>query len=120
MKYKLFGAKAGLYASEIILGAANFGTGKGYGADQEESKKILTAYTDAGGNFIDVSDTYQLGEAEKIVGNFTSGQRSNFIICSKYTRSSEANPAKSNYGNNRKSMRQAVDQSLKTFKNRLH
>ena len=36
MKYKLFGAKTGLYASEIILGAANFGTGKGYGADPEE------------------------------------------------------------------------------------
>lgn len=116
MKYKLFGDKTGLYASEIILGAANFGTGKGYGADPEESKKILTAYADAGGNFIDVSDTYQLGQAEEIVGNFTSGQRSNFIICSKYTRSSMEKPAKSNYGNNRKSMRQAVDESLKRLK----
>jgi len=66
MKYKLFGAKTGLHASEIILGAANFGTRKGYGADPEESKKILTAYAEAGGNFIDISDVYQFGEAEEI------------------------------------------------------
>lgn len=116
MKYKLFGTKTGLHASEIILGAANFGTRKGYGADPEESKKILTAYADAGGNFIDISDVYQFGEAEEIVGNFLEGQRSNFIICSKYTRSSDPNPSISNFGNNRKSMRQAVEQSLKRLK----
>ncbi|WP_333862835.1 aldo/keto reductase [Sphingobacterium sp.] len=116
MKYKLFGSKTGLQASEIILGAANFGTRKGYGADPQESKKILTAYTEAGGNFIDISDVYQFGEAEEIVGNYLQGQRSNFIICSKYTRSSDPNPAISNFGNNRKSMRQAVEQSLKRLK----
>lgn len=116
MKYKIFGSKTGLHASEIILGAANFGTRKGYGADPEESKKILTAYADAGGNFIDISDVYQFGEAEEIVGNYLKGQRNNFIICSKYTRSSDPNPAISNFGNNRKSMRQAVEQSLKRLK----
>ncbi|WP_367331235.1 aldo/keto reductase [Sphingobacterium multivorum] len=116
MKYKIFGSKTGLHASEIILGAANFGTRKGYGADPEESKKILTAYADAGGNFIDISDVYQFGEAEEIVGNYLKGQRNNFIVCSKYTRSSDPNPAISNFGNNRKSMRQAVEQSLKRLK----
>ncbi|CAM3657205.1 aldo/keto reductase [Sphingobacterium prati] len=116
MKSKLFGTKTGLYASEIILGAANFGTRKGYGAGPEESKKILTAYGDKGGNFIDISDVYKFGEAEEIVGNFLQGQRSNFIICSKYTRSSDPNPSISNFGNNRKSMRQAVEQSLKRLK----
>jgi len=116
MKFKLFGSNTGLYASEIILGATNFGTRKGYGADSRESKKILTAYADAGGNFIDISDLYQLGEAEEIVGNFIQGNRSNYIICTKYTKSSDPNPAISNSGNNRKSMRQAVDQSLKRLK----
>ncbi|MGF7024878.1 MULTISPECIES: aldo/keto reductase [Sphingobacterium] len=116
MKYKLFGSKTGLHASEIILGAANFGTRKGYGADPDESKKILTAYADAGGNFIDISDVYQFGEAEEIVGNYLKGQRNNFIVCSKYTRSSDPNPSISNFGNNRKSMRQAVEQSLKRLK----
>lgn len=116
MKYKIFGSKTGLHSSEIILGAANFGTKKGYGADPDESKKILTAYADAGGNFIDISDVYQFGEAEEIVGNYLKGQRNNFVVCSKYTRSSDPNPAISNFGNNRKSMRQAVEQSLKRLK----
>ena len=116
MKYKLFGTKTGLYASEIALGAANFGTRKGYGATAEESKKILAAYSAAGGNFIDVSDLYQLGEAEEIVGEFLENQRQNFIICTKYTKSNEADPAISNVGNHRKSMKQAIEASLKRLK----
>ncbi len=116
MKYKLFGSKTGLYASEIALGAANFGTRKGYGATVDESKKILAAYTCAGGNFIDISDLYQLGQAEEIVGQFIESQRQNFIICTKYTKSSELNPAISNIGNHRKSMKQAIEVSLKRLK----
>lgn len=116
MKYKLFGTKTGLYASEIILGAANFGTKSGYAAKPGDAMQILTAYADAGGNFIDTSDTYQLGESEELVGKFIEHQRSNFIICSKYTRSNESSPAISNFGNHRKAMRQAVDASLKRLK----
>lgn len=116
MKYKLFSAKTGLYASEIILGAANFGTRKGYGANPEEAMQILNAYADAGGNFIDTSDRYQLGESEEIVGKFIEHQRSNFIICTKYTQSSQNSPAISNFGNHRKAMRQAVELSLKRLR----
>jgi aryl-alcohol dehydrogenase-like predicted oxidoreductase len=43
-------------------------------------------------------------------------QRSNFIICTKYTQSNESNLAISNYGNHRKAMRQAVESSLKRLK----
>jgi aryl-alcohol dehydrogenase-like predicted oxidoreductase len=116
MKYKLFGTNTGLYSSEIILGTANFGTRKGYGANPEEAMQILNAYADAGGNFIDTSDRYHLGESEELIGKFIEHQRSNFIICTKYTQSSEANPAKSNFGNHRKAMRQAVEASLKRLK----
>jgi len=113
MKYKLFGTKTGLRASEIILGAAMFGTRKGYGANADDAMQILAAYADAGGNFIDIADRYQLGEAEELVGKFIGNQRSNFIICTKYTQSNEARPAISNAGNHRKAMRQAVESSLK-------
>ena len=116
MKNKLFGTNTGLPASELVLGAASFGERRGYGAAADEIPKILAAYTDAGGNFIDVSDQYQLGEAEEIVGKFINAQRHNFIICTKYTRSSEANPAPANTGNHRKAMRQAVEASLKRLK----
>lgn len=113
MKNKIFGTNTGLPASELILGAASLGERRGYGAAAEEIPKILAAYTDAGGNFVDVSDQYQLGEAEEIVGKFISSQRHNFIICTKYTRSSEVSPMPANAGNHRKAMRQAVDASLK-------
>lgn len=116
MKNKLFGKKTGLYASELILGAAMLGNRKGYGSTAEEAKQILTAYADAGGNFIDISDRYQLGEAEELVGKFVEHQRSNFIICTKYTQSNENTPVISNCGNHRKAMRQAVESSLKRLK----
>jgi aryl-alcohol dehydrogenase-like predicted oxidoreductase len=60
--------------------------------------------------------TNQLGEAEEIVGGFIKSQRQNFVICTKYTRSSETNPPPANLGNHRKAMRQAVDASLKRLK----
>ncbi|WP_316825473.1 aldo/keto reductase [Pedobacter miscanthi] len=113
MRYKLFGAHTGLYASEILLGGANLGTRNGYGAGEKDAIKILKAYADAGGNFIDTSDRYQLGESEEIIGKFISGQRDDFIICTKYTQSSDLSPKISNVGNHRKAMRQAVDASLK-------
>jgi aryl-alcohol dehydrogenase-like predicted oxidoreductase len=113
MKNKLFGTHTGLPASELILGAASLGTRRGYGAVAEDIPKILTAYADAGGNFIDVADQYQLGEAEEVVGKFIKPQRGNFIICTKYTRSSEITSSPVNLGNHRKAMRQAVEASLK-------
>lgn len=116
MKYKLFGTHTGLPASELVLGAASLGERRGYGADADEIPKILAAFARAGGNFIDVSDQYQLGEAEEIVGKFIEPQRHNFIICTKYTRSSEKDPAPANLGNHRKAMRQAVEASLKRLK----
>lgn len=113
MKHKLFGTQTGLPASELILGAASFGARQGYGAAVADIPKILSTYTDAGGNFIDIADQYQLGEAEEIVGQFIKSMRQDFIICTKYTRSSEADPSSTKFGNHRKAMRDAVDASLK-------
>lgn len=113
MKYKLFGKNTGLYTSELILGGAMFGTGKGYGCTKEEALSILGIYADAGGNFIDTSDAYQSGDSEKIIGEFISSRRDEFLISSKYTRSSIPNPAVSMLGNNRKAMIQSVEHSLK-------
>jgi len=116
MKYKLFGANTGLKASEFILGAAMLGSRNGYGSEQADAMQILSAYADAGGNFIDTSDRYQLGESEELVGRFIEHQRNNFIICTKYTQSNTLNAAVSNYGNHRKAMRQGVEASLKRLK----
>jgi aryl-alcohol dehydrogenase-like predicted oxidoreductase len=116
MKYKLFGSKTGLPASELILGGSQLGDRRGYGTSAQDALQILAAYADAGGNCIDVSDVYQFGEAEETVGKFIEHKRDDFIICTKYTRSSHPNPGAANAGNHRKAMRQAIEGSLKRLR----
>ena len=53
MRYKLFGNRTGLRVSELVLGAGSFGTRWGHGAEPAEVRRIVDAYADAGGNFID-------------------------------------------------------------------
>ncbi|GAB4017188.1 hypothetical protein GCM10028773_12600 [Spirosoma koreense] len=116
MNYKLFGTQTGLPASALILGGSQLGDRRGYGTAAQEALHILSAYADAGGNFIDVADQYQFGESEETIGRFTEHNRHDFIICTKYTRSSQANPSLANAGNHRKAMRQAIGGSLRRLK----
>ncbi|MET3879285.1 aldo/keto reductase [Chitinophaga sp. OAE865] len=115
MKYKIFGANSGLYASELILGGAMFGA-TGYGAGKEEAKSILACYADAGGNFIDTADVYKYGASEEVIGEFIAANRNNFIISSKFTRSASAAPAITALGNNRKAMIRSAEDSLRRLK----
>src|SRR5580692_5154052 len=69
MRYKLFGKHTGLRVSELVLGAGNFGTGWGHGAESDEARRIFTAYADAGGNFIDTANGYQFGQSEEILSD---------------------------------------------------
>lgn len=116
MKNNLFGKHTGFKASEIILGAASFGTRSGYGANPNEVIQILNAFANAGGNIIDTSDRYQFGESEELIGKFLENKREDFIISTKYTRTSDSNPSLANTGNHRKAMIQAVESSLKRLK----
>ena len=70
MRYKVFGRHTGLRVSELVLGTGVFGTRWGHGADADEARRILDAYAEAGGNFIDTADTYQFGESEELLGQF--------------------------------------------------
>ncbi|QIP15163.1 aldo/keto reductase [Spirosoma aureum] len=116
MKHKLFGTQTGLPASVLIMGGSQLGDRRGYGTPTQDALQLLAAYTDAGGNFIDISDQYQFGEAEETVGRFLEHKRHDFIICTKYTRSSQSDPSPANGGNHRKAMRQAIESSLKRLR----
>lgn len=65
MRYKLFGSHTGLRVSQYVLGTGNFGTRWGHGT--EPARKILDAYAEPGGNFIDTADVYQFGQSEEIL-----------------------------------------------------
>jgi aryl-alcohol dehydrogenase-like predicted oxidoreductase len=116
MKYKLFGKRTGLFVSEFALGTGMFGTATGYGAEFDECRGIFNAFSDAGGNFIDTSDAYQLGQAEELIGEFITGRRSHYVVATKYSRGQAANPSPGNIGNHRKALKEAVEASLKRLK----
>ena len=116
MRYKIFGQRTGLKVSELALGTGMFGKTWGYGADREEVSHILRGYVEAGGNFIDTADNYQLGESERLIGEFVAPNRDDFVIASKFSRGSSREPALSVLGANRKAMVQAVEGSLKRLK----
>ncbi|MFC3938922.1 oxidoreductase [Pseudomonas gingeri NCPPB 3146 = LMG 5327] len=113
MHYKVLGRRSGLRVSELALGAGNFGTGWGHGAEREEAKRIFDGYLEAGGNFIDTANGYQAGQSEVMVGEFIAAERDRLVVATKYTMGTTPNAGISHTGNNRKNMVRAVEESLK-------
>ncbi len=116
MRYKIFGRRSGLRVSELALGAGNFGTRWGHGAERNEAKKVFDAYVEAGGNFIDTADSYQFGESEEIVGDFIAADRDYFVLATKYTLGTNDAYGISRTGNSRKNMVRSVEESLERLK----
>jgi aryl-alcohol dehydrogenase-like predicted oxidoreductase len=114
MRYKLLG-QSGLRVSELALGTMTFGTDWGWGADKETAHKIMAAYADAGGNFIDTANNYTNGSSEHIVGEFIASERDQYVLATKYTlRLANGNSRNANLGgNSRKSMMRAIENSLR-------
>ncbi|MDR7235882.1 aryl-alcohol dehydrogenase-like predicted oxidoreductase [Neobacillus drentensis] len=89
-----------------------FGEDWGFGASKEESKKILNAFVDAGGNFIDTAVNYTNGTSEKYVGEFIREKRGQFVVATKYTLNTRPDDPNGG-GNHRKNLVQSVEKSLK-------
>lgn len=85
MNYRLLG-RSGLRVSELCLGCATFGVNWGpIGSDKEESRRILDAFVEAGGNFVDTSNRYQESQSEAWLGEFMEGRRDWFVAGTKYS-----------------------------------
>src|ERR1041384_7556504 len=61
--------RSGLRVSPMCLGAMTFGQEWGWGSTVEDSQKIIDAYINRGGNFIDTANIYTKGHSEKIIGD---------------------------------------------------
>src|ERR1700761_9296062 len=116
MRYKLFGKRTGLRVSELVLGAGNFGTRWGYGAEPDEARRIFDAYADAGGNFIDTANGYQFGQSEEILGELLPGRRDDFVLATKSTFQTDPKAGILVTGNSRRAMVSSVEASLKRLK----
>src|SRR6202167_424279 len=67
--------RSGLRVSPLCLGAMTFGKEWGWGSEPEEAKRILDAYVDRGGNFIDTANGYTKGHSEAIIGEHLAHDR---------------------------------------------
>ncbi|MEV4607406.1 aldo/keto reductase [Neorhizobium sp. LMR1-1-1.1] len=115
MRTKVFG-KTGLKVSELVLGTGNFGQRWGYGSDIEEAGRVLNAYSEAGGNFIDTADLYQFGQSEEFLGQLLAGRREEFLLTSKFTMGAAAGGGLLVTGNSRKAMVTSIEASLKRLR----
>src|ERR1700728_1155083 len=114
MNYRLFG-HSGLRVSEVSLGTMTFGEDWGWGSPKDESRKIYEAYHAAGGNFVDTANIYTNGTSETLVGEFIRDHRHSVVLATKYTNAMAGNDPNA-AGNHRKSMVQALEDSLRRLK----
>ncbi|MFJ5259472.1 aldo/keto reductase [Streptomyces sp. NPDC088387] len=109
--YRLLG-RSGLRVSPLALGAATFGTEWGWGAEQDEARKLFDRYVERGGNFIDTANTYTDGSSERLLGEFTRDNRESLVLATKYT--TLRRPGDPNSGGaHRKSLFASVESSLR-------
>src|SRR6266404_1039426 len=111
MNYRLLG-ESGLRVSEAALGTMTFGDEWGWGSPEAEARKVYETYREAGGNFLDTANFYTSGTSEKFVGEFIKGHRESVVLATKYSNAAPGNDPNA-AGNHRKSMRQALEASLK-------
>jgi len=125
-RYRVLAPSAGVRVSPLVFGGMSLGSkwAASMGQmDKESSFKLLDAYFEAGGNFIDTANIYQSGESEEIIGEWMEerGVRDQIFLATKYTlgykNSDDTVKQKINFvGNNIKSMRMSVEDSLKKLR----
>ncbi|KAL5520315.1 hypothetical protein ACEPAG_9529 [Sanghuangporus baumii] len=126
-RYRVLAPLAGIRVSPLQLGAMSIGDKWdkiGMGAmDKASSFKLLDAFYDAGGNFIDTANNYQDETSEQFIGEWMEkrGIRDQMAIATKYTtnfkRGRDDIPIQANYtGNNAKSLMVSVEASLKKLR----
>jgi aryl-alcohol dehydrogenase-like predicted oxidoreductase len=107
MKQRNLG-RTGLRVSELCLGTMSFG-------DDAGGHRMLDAFTEAGGTFIDTADMYARGASEEILGRWLKGRRrEDLVIATKVW--ARMGDAPNDGGLSRKHIIAAVEASLR----RLH
>ncbi len=110
MRYRLLG-KSGLRVSQLCLGTMTFGEDWGWGSSKDESRQILDAFFESGGNFIDTANVYTNGTSESLLGEFLKGDRDRAVLATKYTNAMPGTDPNAG-GNQRKNMMRSVEASL--------
>lgn len=122
-RYRVLSSTAGIRVSPLQLGAMSIGSAwaAGMGSmDKESSFKLLDAFVEAGGNFIDTANNYQNEESELWIGEWMAARqnRDQMVIATKYTGEYKAyqlgkGKTVNHAGNHKRSLYMSVRDSLK-------
>ena len=122
-RYRVLSTSAGVRVSPLQLGGMSIGDAwkdMMGSMDKEQSFKLLDAYYDAGGNFIDTANNYQSEQSETWIGEWIQKRQNRdlVVLATKFTttyRSWELGAGKDvNYsGNSKRSLHMSVRDSLK-------
>ncbi|OZI43126.1 aldo/keto reductase [Bordetella genomosp. 4] len=110
-QYRLLG-RSGMRVSPLALGTMTFGADWGWGADDEQARRIFDIYVDSGGNFIDTSVNYTNGTSERILGQLLKGRRDRIVVSTKFTMARDPSDPNSG-GNHRMNLVRSVEASLR-------
>ncbi len=108
MDYRYLG-NSGLQISTVTMGTQTFGWNIG----EQESKRLMSIYAEAGGNYFDAADSYNDGESERILGRWLKEQhdRDSFVLGTKVFFPTGEGP--NEMGASRKHIHASIDRSLK-------
>ncbi|RFU78260.1 aryl-alcohol dehydrogenase aad14 [Trichoderma arundinaceum] len=122
-RFRILAPSAGIRVSPLALGAMSIGdswTDWMGSMDKESSFKLLDAFFDAGGNFIDTANNYQNEQSETWIGEWAAkrGIRDQLVLATKFTSDYRSHAlgkgnAPNFQGNHRKSLHLSVRDSLK-------
>ncbi|QYU68293.1 aldo/keto reductase [Leptolyngbya sp. 15MV] len=110
--------RSGLRISPLCLGTMTFGLEWGWGCDVPEATRIIDAYMDRGGNFIDTANIYTKGHSEAIIGDHVgsnAAKRQRAVIATKFL--GNMYPGDPNAGGaHRKAIVQQLEHSLRRLR----
>ena len=109
MDYVMHG-KSGLHVSRACLGAMMFGHGPDAPCSEAESRRIVDAFLEAGGNFIDTANRYTDGQSEEVVGRAIAARRDEVVLATKGRM--PIGPGPNDQGLSRRYLIRALDESL--------
>ncbi|KIM95996.1 hypothetical protein OIDMADRAFT_205567 [Oidiodendron maius Zn] len=121
-RYHVLSSTAGIRVSPLQLGGMSIGDkwASFMGSmDKEASFKLLDAYFEAGGNFIDTANNYQSEQSETWIGEWMAQRknRDQIVVATKYTTDYRSHAvgrwkAPNSAGNHKRSMHTSVRDSL--------
>jgi aryl-alcohol dehydrogenase-like predicted oxidoreductase len=88
-----------------------FGHSQTAATREQESRRIIDAFLDAGGNFIDTANVYVGGESEEVVGRAIKARRDDVVLATKGFGPIGSGPNDTGLG--RKYLTRALDASLR-------